>query len=166
MKDATVAAKKNETPEQRDTRLAQQRDRYRRWFACETPERREERLAKGRAYAARNREGAQARQRRYLAKPSTRRRVRGTQLRYKYGIDITAYEDMLRSQGFECAICGSADPGRNIDLFSVDHDHTAGHVRGLLCNGCNTGLGLLRDDPALLLKAADYLLKDNLKHHG
>jgi hypothetical protein len=49
-----------------------------------------------------------------------------------------------------CAICGGV-------ATDVDHDHETGTVRGGLCNGCNSGIGLLRDDPELVARAAQYL---------
>jgi hypothetical protein len=51
----------------------------------------------------------------------------------------------------ECVICG------NEGKLVVDHDHKTGHVRGMLCNHCNRGLGHFRDDPTLLEFAAQYL---------
>jgi hypothetical protein len=44
-------------------------------------------------------------------------------------------------------------------LWCVDHDHATGRVRGLLCAACNAALGLLQDNPRVILSAADYLLK-------
>lgn len=74
-------------------------------------------------------------------------RQRDGRLRRTYGITL---EDR-RAMPQECAICGS------VKSLSVDHCHTTGKVRNLLCTPCNTALGKFRDDPALLRAAALYL---------
>lgn len=81
--------------------------------------------------------------------------------RRTYGIDNDRYAEMLELQNGVCAICGSEpNPGRTLH---VDHCHYGDErIRGLLCSGCNTGIGLLRDDPARLRAAIAYLEK----HHG
>lgn len=53
-----------------------------------------------------------------------------------------------------CAICGDKP-----DQLVVDHDHDTGVVRGLLCNACNTGIGMLGDNPQILRLARSYLLR-------
>lgn len=68
---------------------------------------------------------------------------------------VEQYERMLADQGGGCAICGSPRDAKR--SLAVDHDHATGAIRGILCSGCNTGLGLLRDSRELLLRAADYL---------
>ena len=70
----------------------------------------------------------------------------------KYGITPEQFDAMLIAQSGRCAIC--SDP---MDPPNIDHCHTAGHVRGLLCGPCNRGLGMFRDSPAALRAAADYL---------
>lgn len=50
-----------------------------------------------------------------------------------------------------CMICES------VERLCIDHDHTTGEVRGILCSKCNTGLGFFRDNPQLLHKASSYL---------
>lgn len=78
----------------------------------------------------------------------------------KYGLTLEAYAAMLASQGGTCAICASPEPrGSTGKTFAVDHDHATGEVRGLLCSKCNTAIGLLRDDPALVSSALQYLTR-------
>ena len=71
-----------------------------------------------------------------------------------FGIALAAYELMLAEQGGVCAIC--QQPPKK-QALSVDHDHTTGRIRGLLCQSCNTGIGLLQDDPSILRVAITYL---------
>ena len=77
-----------------------------------------------------------------------------------YGITTQQYSEILESQGGGCAICGAPPP---IDTrkkhLVVDHNHETGEVRGLLCDTCNRGLGLLGDNLHTLCSAVDYLLK-------
>lgn len=74
-----------------------------------------------------------------------------------YDLTPEDYDRMLASQGGGCTICGATEPGRGRTQFCVDHNHTTGHIRGLLCAHCNLALGYLKDDPNLCLKAANYL---------
>jgi hypothetical protein len=67
----------------------------------------------------------------------------------------TEYDAMFQRQGGVCAICGHK-PVQG-ERLAVDHDHVGGQVRGLLCRGCNTGLGQFTDDSSRLRAAADYL---------
>lgn len=61
---------------------------------------------------------------------------------------------MLREQGGTCAIChGTETVGR----LAVDHCHSTGRVRGLLCTNCNQAIGKLKDDSQLLRNAINYL---------
>ncbi|MGW4240909.1 endonuclease VII domain-containing protein [Nocardia sp. NPDC004722] len=74
-------------------------------------------------------------------------------LRGRYGITRDRYTELLAEQGGACAICTAVDVP-----FVVDHQHGgAGQVRGILCHGCNTGIGLLKDNPTTLHRAAEYL---------
>ena len=82
--------------------------------------------------------------------------AREERLRSKYGVTLFAYDLMLRLQRGGCKICGATakESGR---VLVVDHNHDTGEVRGLLCAHCNSGIGLLKDSPALLRRAIDYL---------
>ena len=69
-------------------------------------------------------------------------------LSHKYGLTVEQWEEMSLDG---CAICGLKDN------LCVDHDHTTGEVRSVLCKTCNTGLGMFKDSPELLAAAAAYL---------
>lgn len=73
----------------------------------------------------------------------------------KYGITPQQYNQILLSQGGGCAICKGRPKLK--EALPVDHCHTTGRVRGLLCSNCNRGLGCFKDSPALLVAAVSYL---------
>ena len=81
-----------------------------------------------------------------------------------YGMSADQLTKMLEGQGNCCELC---EKSFGPDGFRVDHDHgccpgqyaCGGCVRGLLCNDCNTSLGKFGDDPEMLLRAAEYLLR-------
>lgn len=75
-------------------------------------------------------------------------------LKKLYGITLAEYEALLVEQDGKCAICGQKDEYFNL---AVDHCHGTNRVRGLLCVGCNRGIGIFRDSPDLLMKAVEYL---------
>ncbi|GAB3912657.1 hypothetical protein GCM10029964_120830 [Kibdelosporangium lantanae] len=81
-------------------------------------------------------------------KPGAKRRY------YKdaYGLTLTQIEELKARQGGVCAICGEV-PERAV----VDHCHKTGLVRGILCNACNRGMGMLRDSLDVLRSAVTYL---------
>jgi hypothetical protein len=68
-----------------------------------------------------------------------------------YGISFLEFQDRLVAQGGRCKAC------RKRAELQVDHCHAGGGVRGLLCGECNRALGLVRDDPAVLLALVEYL---------
>ena len=73
----------------------------------------------------------------------------------RYGIEEHDYLALLAKQNSRCAIC-------NTDLMvvgeHVDHCHTTGKIRGILCRQCNVAIGMFKNDPFLVQKAIDYLL--------
>lgn len=68
----------------------------------------------------------------------------------RYGISIIEARK-LRGGKQACEICGRIKP------LEVDHDHDTGEIRGFLCSGCNSALGLMKDDPELIKKCIEYL---------
>lgn len=75
----------------------------------------------------------------------------------RYQMQPGDYDALLRAQGGRCAICGAAEAGGKGGRFHVDHDHATSEIRGLLCHGCNLGIGLLRDDPDIMRAAIRYV---------
>jgi len=66
---------------------------------------------------------------------------------------------MLEEQEHKCAICSTSDADLD-KLLSVDHCHTTGKVRGLLCNNCNLALGNFKDKIENLKSAINYLKQE------
>lgn len=83
------------------------------------------------------------------------RRQRKYAFKKKYGITLDDYDAMLGQQEGRCAICFTL-PMPDSPLY-VDHCHDTGQVRGLLCQGCNSGIGQLGDDQNRLRSAIRYL---------
>lgn len=76
-------------------------------------------------------------------------------LKKKYGITLEEFDALLEAQGGVCAICdGGPRPWPNL---VVDHDHSTGRIRGLLCHPCNAGLGQFNDNPERLARALEYM---------
>jgi hypothetical protein len=88
-------------------------------------------------------------------------RVSFSAIKRLYGMSQEEYGSLLESQGGACAICCGPPTGRGkkSGRYYVDHDHDTGVVRGLLCHGCNIGIGHLKDSSELLMKASKYLKK-------
>lgn len=79
----------------------------------------------------------------------------------KFGLDFIEYTKMLDEQEQSCYICRTHATSF-VNSLAVDHCHSSGKVRKLLCHPCNAGLGLFRDSPELLIKAAEYLKEHNV----
>ena len=89
------------------------------------------------------------------------RNVRDTELKKMFGITLKDWERLYEAQGGVCAICkrAQADVGTRYNNLAVDHCHTTGKVRGLLCVNCNRALGMFSDNVDMLKAAVDYLVK-------
>ncbi len=90
-------------------------------------------------------------------------KAKNNELKKHYGITLAEYEVMSTQQNHKCAICNNAetavDNKGHIRMMPVDHCHTTGKIRGLLCTACNTALGGFRDNIELLESAIVYLRK-------
>ena len=81
-------------------------------------------------------------------------------LKNTFGISLADYQTKLTEQDGKCAICRNAETarrGRKDMWFSVDHNHTTGAVRGLLCGRCNVAIGMFDENPETLKSAIAYL---------
>ena len=87
----------------------------------------------------------------YKKTEAGRRVNRNVFLKTRYGISIEEWDRMAAEQGGRCAIC------RREKIRHTDHCHATGKVRGLLCHGCNLGLGGFRDSQEALIRAINYL---------
>jgi len=86
----------------------------------------------------------------------------------RYGMTAHAFEEMLSAQHGKCYICSTIfdmlSKGRGTHKRPcVDHDHTTGKTRALLCTKCNSGLGAFTESIPHLSKAIDYLNEFNAK---
>ena len=87
----------------------------------------------------------------------------------KYGVDESGFETLWIAFNGRCAICDKRllqptnTRGQGLDVVAIDHNHATGNLRGLLCNACNKGIGLLQEDVAILKKAIEYLESCNEK---
>lgn len=84
-------------------------------------------------------------------------KVQTTNLK-RYGITSQDYQEMFDAQLGSCAICKRIKT-KETKTLCVDHCHTTGKVRGLLCHDCNTGIGKLQDSETILTEAILYLRK-------
>lgn len=82
--------------------------------------------------------------------------IKNRKLKYIYGITLSQYQIILELQNGKCAICNKIQDKRPL---SVDHDHTTGKIRGLLCLKCNSGIGFVSEDVNILESMISYIKK-------
>ncbi|RZI60704.1 MAG: hypothetical protein EOP14_00145 [Pseudomonas sp.] len=80
-------------------------------------------------------------------------------LHENYKMSPQDFNALWTKQEGKCEVCAveMAPRGKQKNSVCVDHNHSTGEVRGLLCRDCNRGLGVFRDNPTLLEAAAKYL---------
>lgn len=103
---------------------------------------------------------ADARYKEYKAQnPEVVRQMRyKSYLKNKYNLSVEAYNSMLESQDNKCAVCKSESTNNSLyKTMVVDHDHSTGYIRGLLCHPCNSTLGASLENIERLIKCANYL---------
>ena len=78
-----------------------------------------------------------------------------------YGLTEQSYKALFTKQSNKCAIC--KETFSNTKHTHIDHCHKTNEVRALLCHGCNTAIGLLKESPAIIKSALSYIKKYNQK---
>jgi hypothetical protein len=76
----------------------------------------------------------------------------------KFGLSPQDYERMYAAQDGKCAICMT-----HFARLAMDHCHSSGRVRKLLCNGCNLALGYIKERADTALRMADYINTECIK---
>ena len=132
--------------------------------------------ARGAKWRAENPEKEKARKAEYYRKNSEKikayhveynarntEKYREYKLKAKYGLTLSEFEMLWEKCDGRCNICYEEMEKRTIGkrsirMVCVDHDHSTGKVRGLLCDFCNKGIGMLMDDPKIVSKALSYLI--------
>jgi hypothetical protein len=142
-------------PGTRDGHRGDCKDCFRARAKARYPSVREANIARTRKWREDNLERYQANQRRMRGTPEGKMRQRAGHLMRKFGMTIEQYEAMLEAQGGGCFICGRP-PRVDISLH-VDHDHSTGKVRGILCFRCNNARADFQENTQLLRKAIGYL---------
>ena len=94
-------------------------------------------------------------------RPEYSRRRRNTQLKGNYGITLNEFERRLEMQNNECEICNQKfiKDSKGLLKASVDHNHSTGKIRGIICNTCNLTLGRIKENKQVLYKMIQYLEK-------
>jgi len=112
----------------------------------------ERRRANQRAYLKNNKDSVTEKAREYASSDRGKASKRAFILK-KYKLSEEDYNSMFAGQGGLCKICGKI-----LGTPRIDHDHSSGKVRGLLCHSCNVGIGFLQDSASLCKIAHEYLL--------
>ena len=88
----------------------------------------------------------------------TRDSIRNNNLKNKFGITLDDYNNKLKNQEGKCMICNinMEQTGKNL---AVDHNHSTGEVRDLLCGNCNAAIGFLQENVEIAKKAVEYLMR-------
>jgi Recombination endonuclease VII len=115
-------------------------------------------------YRNKNRESICANRREYYAKNRAKileqkkalynpDKTKNQRLKREYGISLDEYNELKIKQNNKCACCGGEYP------LVVDHCHKNGNVRELLCNRCNTVVGLCEENIDIVMNIMDYIEK-------
>ncbi len=79
-------------------------------------------------------------------------------VKHKFGLSLELREALIKLQDNTCSICNKFMETNSTE-WATDHEHTDNYVRGMLCKTCNSGLGLFKDNPDVLMRAAEYIIQ-------
>jgi hypothetical protein len=105
-------------------------------------------------YRRANREAINARGRAWAKTEAGKKRRIGHRLKTRYGLTPEQRDTLFARQGHACAICKTTESTRP---WNVDHCHTTGRVRAILCERCNIVVGRVEEDAAVAQSIADYI---------
>ena len=94
---------------------------------------------------------------------ANKHKLRDTAYKRKFGITLEEYEAKLKNQKYCCAICGTHQNKLGL-RFAVDHNHTTGEVRDLLCGQCNVAVGMVKEDITILSSMISYLMEHGVSN--
>ena len=89
-----------------------------------------------------------------------REQHRINQFKKKYNLSKEDYFKLIELQNNKCSVCNTDGLKSSKGKLFIDHCHTTGKIRGLLCHHCNIGLGMFKDSEELLVKAGEYLKRN------
>jgi hypothetical protein len=113
-------------------------------------------------YRSRNREKLRIKNREHKRR---NKQVMQDRNRYwKYGITRQEFDALVAAAGYRCESCGGQP--RPPHGWCIDHCHDTGEVRGVLCNRCNTGIGMLGDCADGVARALAYLTRVERKRRS
>lgn len=84
-------------------------------------------------------------------------RYRASAIEKKYGKGALAFYESEIAKDDKCRVCGISESEAPKGRLAIDHCHGTGRLRGLLCDKCNTAIGLMQDDISHLTAAIEYL---------
>jgi hypothetical protein len=119
----------------------------------------EKKKPKAKQYRLKNKENISEYQKEYYLenKETLKEKHKNNHLKRKYDITLDDYNKMLLEQDGKCYTCSVKAEDTQRKYLCVDHNHLTGEVRGLLCDLCNTALGLLKENQETIANLSKYL---------
>lgn len=105
-------------------------------------------------YRLRNKDKVRELKRKYRLK--YKNKLRSKAYKASYGITLEDYNELFKKQDGRCKCCGVHQTELKRSL-SIDHDHSTGRIRGLLCNNCNVAIGHVKESAIILQAIINYL---------